>query len=118
MGFMDKAKQMADQAQQKIEEAQKQFNDGQAQRSGQQAGAPDARYDASGRPVGEAGPPAAATPAAPVSTGDQPPSAERAGPPPAADPGIAPPEAEQQPVEPAPVKDGVNATPDPFKPIQ
>ena len=30
MGFMDKAKKLADQAQQKLDEAQKQFNDRQA----------------------------------------------------------------------------------------
>lgn len=33
MGFMDKAKQMAEQAQQKIEETQKQFNESQAAKS-------------------------------------------------------------------------------------
>ena len=33
MGFMDKAKQLAEQAQQKLEETQKQFNDSQAQKA-------------------------------------------------------------------------------------
>ncbi len=122
MGFMDKAKQMADQAQQKIEETQKQFNDGQAQRSAQQGGAPGVRYDSNGRPIAETAPPAAQTPAAPVTT-DQPLSAQPAGQTQPADPGPAGPEAEQpavqeQPVEPVPVKDGVNSAPDPFKPIQ
>ena len=42
MGFMDKAKQMAEQAQQKIDEAQKKFNESQQQRGGDQnaAGSP------------------------------------------------------------------------------
>jgi hypothetical protein len=93
---MDKAKQMADQAQQKIEEAQKQFNDSQAQR-GQQQASPDVRYDKHGRPVPAEGPPAAQTPAAPVGPADA---------------------AGAAPQEQAPVKDGVNPTPDPFKPIE
>jgi hypothetical protein len=97
---------MADQAQQKIEEAQKQFNDGQAQR-GQQASGQNVRYDKHGRPVADS-PPAAQTPAAPVSPADQ-----------QSEPAAAPePPAQEQPVEPPPVKDGVNATPDPFKPLQ
>ncbi|MGH2762195.1 MAG: hypothetical protein ACRDLD_06400, partial [Thermoleophilaceae bacterium] len=51
MGFMDKAKQLAEQAQQKLDEAQKNFN---------QSGSPQAepseggiRYDEHGRPVAE-----------------------------------------------------------------
>ena len=40
MGFMDKAKQLAEQAQQKLEETQKQFNDSQAQKAAEQGGAP------------------------------------------------------------------------------
>ena len=64
MGFMDKAKQMAEQAQQKIEEAQKQFNESQAQKgAGAESGGQ--RFDEHGRPIADA-PPAAATPAAPV----------------------------------------------------
>ncbi len=89
MGFMDKAKQMAEQAQQKIDEAQKQFNDSQAQRAGQSQGAP--------------GPPAGATPAAPV--GGEGSGTEEAAPAAAR-------------TEPAPVKDGMNDSPDPFKPIE
>ena len=63
MGFMDKAKQMADQAQQKIEEAQKQFNESQSQKS-QEPGGGAVRYDSHGRPIQE--PAAAQTPPAPV----------------------------------------------------
>ena len=51
MGFMDKAKQMAEQAQQKIEEAQKQFNESQAQK-GAGAAAGGQRFDEHGRPIG------------------------------------------------------------------
>jgi hypothetical protein len=49
MGFMDKAKKMAEQAQAKLEEAQKQFNQGQG---GQPASSgPQVEYDQHGRPV-------------------------------------------------------------------
>lgn len=112
MGFMDKAKQMAEQAQQKIDDAQKQFNDGQAQRG--QQGSGGQRFDKHGRPIADEAPPAAQTPAAPVTPAETPaapaPAAEQAAPPAAETPAA--------PVEPAPVKDGVNATPDPFKPIE
>ena len=53
MGFMDKAKKMAEQAQAKLDEAQKQFNAGQGQ--GQQSG-PAVEYDAHGRPIPQAPP--------------------------------------------------------------
>jgi hypothetical protein len=110
VGFMDKAKQMAEQAQQKIDDAQKQFNDSQAQR-GEQGQGGGVRYDKHGRPITEDAPPAAQTPAAPVAPA-QAPGEQHA----------APPAAETPPApvtpEPAPVKDGVNATPDPFKPIE
>ena len=77
MGFMDKAKQMAEQAQQKIDDAQKQFNDAQAQR-GQQNEQAAQRYDKHGRPVPAEAPPAAQTPAAPVlSCADDPPQRPR-----------------------------------------
>ena len=61
MGFMDKAKQLAEQAQQKLDEAQQNFNkpsspEGQPQGDG-------VKYDAHGRPIQEA-PPAGATRAA------------------------------------------------------
>ena len=93
MGFIDKAKQMAEQAQQKLDEAQKQFNQGQSGSAEQPGQASEGvRYDEHGRPIG--GPPAGTT---------APPSAE--------------------PVDSAPAPDkpesgDTNATPDPFKPIQ
>src|SRR5215204_2119927 len=99
MGFMDKAKQLAEQAQQKLDETQKNFN---------KSGSPEAqpqgetvRYDEHGRPIQDA-PPAGATP---------PPAAEPAAP--------APPEpAADAPTPPPPPSGGdANATPDPFKPI-
>ena len=92
MGFMDKAKQLAEQAQQKLDETQKNLN-----KSNSPEGQPEGggvKYDAHGRPIQEA-PPAGAT---------APPAAEPAAaaptPPPAASSG------------------DLNATPDPFKPIQ
>jgi hypothetical protein len=50
MGFLDKAKQLADQAQAKIDEAQDKFN--AAQKQGE-SGGPAVRYDAHGRPIAE-----------------------------------------------------------------
>ena len=94
MGFMDKAKKLAEQAQQKLDEAQQQFNQGQGSQGEQGSGV---RYDQHGRPV--EGTPAGDT---------APPSAEPV------DAGPAPTE------EPAAKADSgdSNATPDPFKPIQ
>ena len=109
MGFMDKAKQMAEQAQQKIEETQKQFNDGQAAKS-QGGTTGTVRYDANGRviPSEPAAQPSASEPAVAEAVGvPQPPE------------GATPPEAEETVVPPpAPPRDDMNATPDPFKPIQ
>ena len=97
MGFMDKAKKLAEQAQEKLDEAQQQINERQA------GTAPSAgegeRFDKHGRPDGETSeaPPAAATPPA---------SAEPAG-----RGGTA----AETPREGAGAE---NATPDPFKPIE
>jgi hypothetical protein len=92
MGFLDKAKQLAEQAQQKLDEAQQNFN---------QSGSPQAqpepdtvRYDEHGRPIQEASP---ATPA------------------PA---GAAEPEPTRQPEIPDRGGGQANASPDPFKPLQ
>ncbi|HET8953726.1 MAG TPA: hypothetical protein VFN44_24600, partial [Solirubrobacteraceae bacterium] len=66
MGFMDKAKKMAEQAQQKLDDVQKQFNEGQG--SPQQGGqGPVVQYDKHGRPVPTAdqAPPAPSAPPAP-----------------------------------------------------
>ena len=103
MGFMDKAKQLAEQAQQKLDETQKNFN-----KSNSPEGQPEGggvKYDAHGRPIQEA-PPAGAT---------APPAAEPAAPE-AALPRSSPPPAPTPP--PAPSSGDTNATPDPFKPIQ
>ena len=118
MGFMDKAKKLAEQAQEKLDEAQQNFNKG-GSTPGQQAGT---RYDAHGRPI-EDGSPAGTAP---------PPSAEPAPPapptpPPAPDPAAADPAAASaateptapEPPPPAPAEGrSPNATPDPFKPLQ
>ena len=108
MGFMDKAKKLAEQAQEKLDEAQQNFNKGGAT-PGQQAGG--TQYDAHGRPVQDA--PPAGDPAPPA------PEAE----PPAADPAAAteptPPEPPAAPAPPpAPSEGSANSTPDPFKPLQ
>jgi hypothetical protein len=52
MGFMDKAKKLADQAQTKLDEVQKQFNESQSSGSNpaQSSGAA-AEYDKHGRPI-------------------------------------------------------------------
>jgi hypothetical protein len=107
MGFMDKAKQLAEQAQQKLDETQKNFNksstpEGQPQGDG-------VKYDEHGRPIQEA-PPAGDT---------APPAAEPAAPPaPAAEPTEEQPAAAEPPPPPAPASGDSNTTPDPFKPIQ
>jgi hypothetical protein len=51
MGFLDKAKKMAEQAQAKLDEAQQQFNAGQ--QVGQPSG-PAVEYDKHGRPIPQA----------------------------------------------------------------
>ena len=63
MGFMDKAKKMAEQAQTKLDEVQKGFNEGQgSQGSSQGTAGPQVQYDKHGRPV----PPADTAPPAPA----------------------------------------------------
>jgi hypothetical protein len=104
MGFMDKAKQLAEQAQQKLDETQKNFN-----KSNSPEGQPEGggvRYDEHGRPIQEA-PPAGAT---------APPAAEPAAP--EAAPTEEQPAADAPTPPPAPSSGDSNTTPDPFKPIQ
>jgi hypothetical protein len=96
MGWMDKAKKLAEQAQEKLDEAQKNFNKSESS----EAQASGVRYDDHGRPIQQEETPAAAT---------EPPAAEPA---PAAEPPAAEPPAAEPPAGDA------NATPDPFKPIQ
>lgn len=83
MGFLDKAKKVAEQAQAKLDEAQKQFNESQ---QGSAADGPVTEYDKHGRPVGAAPPPPPPPPA---------PEAASAPPAPAAPP--APPAPPSQP---------------------
>ena len=98
MGFMDKAKKLAEQAQQKLDEAQQNFNKGGAT-PGQQAGG--TQYDAHGRPVQDA-PPAGTAPPEPAAATE--PTAPE------------PPAAPEPP--PAPSEGSANSTPDPFKPLE
>ena len=113
MGFLDKAKKMAEQAQAKLDEAQQQFNSSPS--GGTQAGGPVAEYDKHGRPIpqepsaspsppqgdplgaGSARPPAPQPPAAPTPgvppTGQGDPlgaAAAAPAPPPVAQPGVPP----------------------------
>jgi hypothetical protein len=107
MGFMDKAKKLAEQAQEKLDEAQKNFNQSASPQADQSA--QTVRYDDHGRPIQEEETPAAAAP---------PPAADPAEAPPAP---AAPPAAETPPpAAPTPPasEGGANETPDPFKPIQ
>src|SRR5215218_3692401 len=95
MGFMDKAKKMAEQAQAKLDEAPKQFNSGQQQ--GQSSG-PAVEYDKHGRPIPQAEPEAAAPPHGDPLAGSQAPTPPPA-PPAAATP--APPVTPAPPAQPA-----------------
>ena len=122
MGFMDKAKKLAEQAQEKLDEAQQNFNKG-GSTPGQQA---ETRYDAHGRPVQDAPPAGTAPPPSgePAPPAPEPAAAEPPPAPPAADPAAAsaatePTAPEPPPAPPTPSEGGSpNATPDPFKPLQ
>jgi hypothetical protein len=89
MGFMDKAKKLAEQAQEKLDEAQQNFNKG-GSTPGQPGAGSAPRYDEHGRPIQEEAP--APDPAAAAPTPD--------------------------PAAPEPSEGEANATPDPFKPLQ
>ena len=67
MGFMDKAKKLAEQAQTKLDEVQKQFNEGQSGTTGAQPG-PAVEYDQHGRPIRSEPPPEPAPPPAEAAT--------------------------------------------------
>ena len=116
MGFMDKAKKLAEQAQEKLDEAQKNFNKSETP----QAQPGGVRYDEHGRPIQEETPAAAAPP--PSATPSPDPTAPIGGSAPAeAAPAEEPPPAEEAaapPPPPKPSEGDANATPDPFKPIQ
>jgi hypothetical protein len=103
MGFMDKAKKMAEQAQTKLDEVQKGFNEGQgSQGSSQNAGGVQVQYDKHGRPVppADTAPPAPSAPPAPPVQPHGDPLAASAPPPPA--PESAAPAAPAAPAPPAP----------------
>ena len=108
MGFMDKAKKLAEQAQEKLDEAQTQFNQKQGGQEGTQQGA-SVRYDEHGRPIQD--PPAGSTPPPSAEPAAVDPSAPAAEPP---APAAEPPAPEHKPAD----AGGANASPDPFKPIQ
>jgi hypothetical protein len=128
MGFMDKAKQLAEQAQQKLDEAQKNFSQSASPQSEPSEGG--VRYDEHGRPIQEAPTAgAAADPAAP----SPPPDAASPSPPPdpasETDPAGAerPAATEGHPAGPEPTRQPEppdrgggqpNTAPDPFKPLQ
>ena len=59
MGFMDKAKKLAEQAQEKLDEAQKNFNKSDSPQAPADA---SVRYDEHGRPIQEEETPTAASP--------------------------------------------------------
>jgi hypothetical protein len=102
MGFLDKAKQLAEQAQQKLDEAQKNFSQSGSPQA--QPGEGSVKYDEHGRPIQEAAPEGAEAAAPPAPT-----------PPPD-------PAAPSPPPDPASEGDSgggqANASPDPFKPLQ
>ena len=82
MGFMDKAKKLADQAQSKLDEVQQQFNDRQSSGSNPaQSSGPAVEYDQHGRPIAK--PSDGAHTVATPQQGD--PMSEDAAPPPPAD---------------------------------
>jgi hypothetical protein len=94
MGFMDKAKKLAEQAQSKLDEVQTQFNDKQSASS---SDGPAVEYDKHGRPI----------PATPAETatpphGDPVAAAPPAAPPPPAAPTPAPPAPPPAAASPAP----------------
>ncbi len=65
MGFLDKAKKMAEQAQTKLDEVQKQFNESQGGSSPMSSG-PPVEYDKHGRPISTEEPAASGPPPAPA----------------------------------------------------
>jgi hypothetical protein len=110
MGFMDKAKKLAEQAQEKLDEAQKNFNKSQDPQAPAGEGV---RYDDHGRPIQEETPAAATEP--PAATPAPDPTAPIGDAPAAED---VPPEEAAAPPPPKPSEGGANTSPDPFKPIE
>ncbi|HYI19444.1 MAG TPA: hypothetical protein VD836_12090 [Solirubrobacteraceae bacterium] len=85
MGFLDKAKKMAEQAQAKLDEAQQQFN---SSPGGQPGGGPVVEYDKHGRPIPQHPPEVATPPQGDPLAGSAPPPP--AQPPAPATPGVPP----------------------------
>jgi hypothetical protein len=111
MGFMDKAKKLAEQAQEKLDEAQKSFNKSQDPQAPAGGGV---RYDEHGRPIAEETPAAATQPPSATPAPDPTPPISD-GPPAEGSPAE---EAAAPPPPPKPSEGDANATPDPFKPIE
>jgi hypothetical protein len=65
MGFMDKAKKMAEQAQTKLDEAQTKFNESQQAGAAPPSAEPVVEYDSAGRPITAGGDPPAGPSVAP-----------------------------------------------------
>jgi hypothetical protein len=117
MGFMDKAKKLAEQAQEKLDDAQKNFNKGQGGSEGQ-PGQGGVQYDEHGRPIQQETP-AAATPP-PTATPE--PAAPGAPAPTEGATGGPAPTPEEEPAPPPPPQQSQgggssNPSPDPFKPL-
>jgi len=112
MGFMDKAKKLAEQAQEKLDEAQKNFNKSDSPQAQPGEGV---RHDEHGRPIQQETP-AAATPAPAATPSPAAPPSPAAEPPAADAPADEAPD--DRPSPPSPPAGGSNASPDPFKPIQ
>ena len=120
MGFMDKAKKLAEQAQQKLDDAQKNFNQSDSPQSQPQGDA--VKYDAHGRPIQDTPPagataPPAAEPAAPPAPAPDP-TAPLEGAPASEEPAAEEPAADAPPPPPKPAAGDANTSPDPFKPIR
>jgi hypothetical protein len=97
MGFLDRAKQMAEQAQAKLDEAQKQFNAGQ--QKGESSG-PAVEYDKHGRPVPQAEAESSSPPQGdPLAGAVAKPAPEAPAAPPAAETPSPSPQAAEPPVE-------------------
>jgi hypothetical protein len=119
MGFMDKAKQLAEQAQQKLDEAQKNFHQSNSPESRPQG--ETVKYDEHGRPIQEATPAGATAPPAAEPAAPAPPAPDPTAPledAPAADAPAEQPAADAPAPAPKPDTGDANASPDPFKPIQ
>src|SRR5919197_2307343 len=106
MGFMDKAKKLAEQAQEKLDEAQKSFN----KRKSAEEQPSGVRYDEHGRPIQEETPAAATAPPTATPPPDQTAPIESSAP-------VDAPAEEAPPPAPAPEekpRGDANDTPDPF----